>query len=143
VNKTLLILAAAGAALIFFRKAAAAGAAKLLFRGIRLSGKGLKRTLTLNFAVQNASNGSVNLRSITGEIYVNGKQIADFSNFKDQRISARSESPVSVNVSLSASILQLLFTKGWLKQGVNYQIKGISNIDNITAPFTYTGKLSA
>lgn len=139
----MILAAAAGAALIFFRKAAAAGAAKLLFRGIRLTGKGLKRTLTLNFAVQNASNGSVNLRSITGEVYVNGKQIADFSNFKDQRISARSESPVSVNVSLSASILQLLLTKGWLKQGVNYQIKGISNIDNITAPFTYIGKLSA
>ncbi len=133
-------LAAAGA-LFFFRKAAVAGAAKILFRGIKLAGSGLKRKIEMRFAVQNASNGAATLRAITGEVFINGQQIADFSRFGDQRIEARSESPLTINAALSGGVISLLTTKGWLKGGVNYEIRGTANFDNFTAPFKYAGKI--
>ena len=127
------------AAIFFFRKAAVASSAKLLFRGVKLNVP--NRRIELNFSVQNASGGAATLRAITGEVFVNDKQIADFSNFTAQRISPRSESPLKINAQLSAGLLSLLTQKGWLKSSVNYTIKGIANFDGITQPFTFTSKL--
>lgn len=127
------------AAIFFFRKAAVASSAKLLFRGVKLNVP--NRRVELNFSVQNASGGAATLRAITGEVFVNDKQIADFSNFTTQRINPRSESPLKINAQLSAGLLSLLTQKGWLKGSVNYTIKGIANFDGITQPFTFTSKL--
>lgn len=127
------------AALFFFRKAAVASSAKLLFRGVKLNVP--NRRVELNFSVQNASGGSATLRAITGEVIVNGRVIADFSNFTAQRIAARSESPLKINAQLSGGILALLIQKGWLKGNVNYTIKGVANFDGITQPFSFTSKL--
>lgn len=127
------------AAIFFFRKAAVASSAKLLFRGVKLNVP--NRRVELNFSVQNASGGAATLRAITGEVFVNDKQIADFSNFTTQRINRRSESPLKINAQLSAGLLSLLTQKGWLKGSVNYTIKGIANFDGITQPFTFTSKL--
>lgn len=127
------------AAIFFFRKAAVASSAKLLFRDVKLNVP--NRRVELNFSVQNASGGAATLRAITGEVFVNNKQIADFSNFNAQRIAARSESPLKINAQLSAGLLSLLTQKGWLKGSVNYTIKGIANFDGITQPFTFTSKL--
>jgi hypothetical protein len=142
-NQILLIGGAILASLLLFRKAAAARAAKVLFRGIRLAGKGLKRNIEIKLAVQNASSGSATLKALTGEVFINGKQVADFSRFGDQRIEARSESPLNLNATLSAGIISILASKGWLKSGINYEIKGFANFDGINTPFSFSGKLSA
>lgn len=127
------------AALLFFRKTAVATTAKLIFRGLSL--KPTKRRIELNFAIQNPSNGSTTLKAITGEVFVNQSQVADFSFFGDQRIAARSESPLKINAQLSGGILSLLTQKGWLKKGITYTIKGNANFEGFTQPFTHTYKL--
>jgi len=37
--------------------------------------------------------------------------------------------------------LQLVSTKGWLKKGLNYTIKGTGNFDGIVVPFNYKANL--
>lgn len=142
-NQLFLIGGAILASLLFFRKAAAARAAKILFRGIKLAGKGLKKNLEIKLAVQNASSGSATLKAVTGEVFINGKQVANFSRFGDQKINSMSESPLNLNANLSGGIISLLASKGWLKSGINYQIKGFANFDGINTPFSFSGKLSA
>ena len=60
-----------------------------------------------------------------------------FSNFSEQNIAPKSESILKVIASPSIGIIQLLATKGWLKKGAVYQIKGTANFDGIVAPFQY------
>jgi hypothetical protein len=138
-NTFLIVGGAIAAAIFFLRKAAVASSAKLLFRGVRVN-LGARR-IELNFAVQNASGGAATLRAITGEVFVNDKLIADFSNFSEQRIGPRSESPLKLNAQLSAGLFSLLTQKGWLKGSVTYTIKGVANFDGITQPFSFISKL--
>jgi hypothetical protein len=114
---------------------------KLLFRRIRLIGKGLSKQIELNFEVQNPTNQTGTISALTGEVLVNNQIVADFSSFGEQKIAPRSSSALKIIASPSVGILQLLTTRGLFKAGINYTIKGTGNFDGIIAPFEYTAKL--
>ena len=114
---------------------------KLLFRRIRLIGKGLSKQIELNFEVQTPTNQTGTISALTGEVLVNNQIVADFSSFGEQKIAPRSSSALKIIASPSVGILQLLTTRGLFKAGVNYTIKGTGNFDGIIAPFEYTAKL--
>lgn len=139
-NKGIILLGGALlATFVFFRKSRVAATAKLVFRG--LSVKVGRRRIELNFAVQNPSSGSTILRAVTGEVFVNESQVADFSFFGDQRIAPRSESPLKINAQLSGGIISILTQKGWLKKGVTYTIRGNANFEGFTQSFNQTYRL--
>lgn len=114
---------------------------KLLFKRIRLIGKGLSKQIELNFEVQNPTNQTGTISALTGEVLVNNQIIADFSSFGEQKIAPRSTSALKIIASPSVGILQLLTTRGLFKAGINYTIRGTGNFDGIIAPFEYTAKL--
>ena len=114
---------------------------KLIFKKIRLIGKGLSKQFELNFKIQNPTNQTGVVSAITGEIFVNNKLVADFSSFGEQKIAPKSESDFKVVASPSMGIVQLLTQKGLFKSGLQYKIKGTGNFDGIVAPFEYTAKL--
>jgi hypothetical protein len=114
---------------------------KLIFRRIRLIGKGLSKQLELNFQVQNPTNQTGTISAMTGEVLVNNQIVADFSSFGEQKIAPKSASELKIIAVPSIGILQLLTTKGLFKAGVNYTIRGTANFDGIIAPFTYSAKL--
>lgn len=114
---------------------------KLIFRRIRLIGKGLSKQLELNFQVQNPTNQTGTISAMTGEVLVNNQVVADFSSFGEQKIAPKSASELKILAVPSIGILQLLTTKGLFKAGVNYTIRGTGNFDGIIAPFNYTSKL--
>lgn len=114
---------------------------KLLFKKIRLIGKGLSKQIELNFEVQNPTNQTGTISALTGEVLVNNQIIADFSSFGEQKIAPRSTSALKIIASPSVGILQLLTTRGLFKAGINYTIRGTGNFDGIIAPFEYTAKL--
>ena len=114
---------------------------KLLFDKIKIVGSGISKKIELNFKVQNPTGSSGTISALQGEVFFSGKQIADFSNFSDQKIAPKSESILKVIASPSIGILQLLASKGWLKKGAIYEIKGTANFDGIVAPFNYKSSI--
>jgi len=115
--------------------------AKLLFKKISYAG-GLKNPrFLLDFLIQNPTNQTGTISAVTGEVYLNGKIIADFSSFGEQKVMAKSSSPFRVEAKPAVSALSLLTQKGWLKKGFQYEIKGTANFDGIVAPFQYFGKI--
>ena len=140
--KNLLYVAGAGIlAYLIFRKVQFGQKTKLLFSKINLVGKGLAKKFELVFKVQNPTNASGTISAITGEVFVNGKSVADFSAFGEQKISARSESDLKIIAQPSQGIVSLLTSKGWLQKGISYTIKGTANFDGIVAPFEFQKRL--
>ena len=115
---------------------------KLLFKKISFGGGLLHPTFLLDFIIQNPTNNTGTISAITGEVLINDKIIADFSSFGVQKISANSESTLRINAKPTIGIISLLTSKGWLKKGVKYKIKGTANFDGIIAPFEYSGSLA-
>lgn len=114
-----------------------AGRSKLIFKKLRFANKKFE----LIFGVQNPTGQTANVSAITGEVYLGDKLIADFSSFGEQKIAARSESELKIQASPTIGILQLITTKGWLKKGLQYTIKGTGNFDGIVVPFEYKASL--
>lgn len=141
-TRNLLIFGAVGiAALYFLRKAQFGQRVKLIFKKIRLIGKGISKQLELNFKIQNPTNQTGTISALTGEVLINNRIIANFSSFGEQKIAPKSESDFVVIASPTIGIVQLLTQKGLLKQGILYKIKGTGNFDGIVAPFEYRAKL--
>lgn len=141
-TRNLLIFGAVGvAAWYFLRKAAFGQKVKLVFKRLRLIGKGISKQLELNFKIQNPTNQTGTISALTGEVLVNDRIVADFSSFGEQKIAPKSESDFKVIASPTIGIIQLLTQRGLLKQGISYKIKGTGNFDGIVAPFEYQAKL--
>jgi len=114
---------------------------KLLFKRIRLVGKGLAKKLELNFEIQNPTGQTGTISAITGEVLVNNQMIADFSNFAEQKIAANSISPLQIIATPNIGIIQLLTQKNLTKSGIKYTIRGNANFNGIIAPFQYDAQL--
>ena len=110
---------------------------KLIFKKLRFANKKFE----LIFGVQNPTGQTAKVSAITGEVYLGDKLIADFYSFGEQKIAARSESELKIQASPTIGILQLITSKGWLKKGLNYTIKGTGNFDGIIVPFDYKASL--
>lgn len=134
-------LAAAALAYFVYSKKQFGDKTKLLFDKIKIVGSGISKKIELNFKVQNPTGSSGTISALQGEVLFAGKQVADFSNFSEQKISPKSESVLKVVASPSIGVLQLLATKGWLKKGAVYEIRGTANFDGIVAPFQYKSSI--
>ena len=136
--KNWILIAAAGlAGWYFLKKGQLAQRTKLIFKKLRFANKKFE----LIFGVQNPTGTTATISAITGEVYLGEKLVADFSNFGEQKIAAKSESELKIQASPTIGILQLITSKGWLKKGLNYTIKGTGNFDGIVVPFDYKANL--
>lgn len=115
--------------------------ARLIFKKLSFAGGIRSPKFLLDFVIDNPTNQTGTISAVTGEVYVNNKLVADFSNFGEQKIAARSSSPFRVEAKPNISALSLLTQKNWLQKGFNYEIKGSANFDGIVVPITYFGKL--
>jgi hypothetical protein len=123
--------------LYFLGRGQLARRTKLIFKRIRFSNKRFE----LIFGVQNPTGQTANVSAITGEVYLGNQLLANFSSFGEQKIAPRSESELKIQASPTIGILQLISTKGWLKKGLQYTIKGTGNFDGIVVPFEYQASL--
>lgn len=129
----------AGAAALFF---AGRGLLRqnLQFRlqGLRVRGSVLQPIIELAFAIQNPTNRSAKLRSITGEVYVDNKFLANVSFFGETVIKPVGETIVNIQARPSLtgafSTVQDIFTREGGMRSVAV-FKGSANVDGITYPF--------
>ena len=130
--KNYVLIGLAGiAAYYFIVKKQFAQKTKLIFKKIRFANKKFEIT----FKVENPTNQSAKISAINGEIYLGEKLIADFSSFADQVIAKRSSNEIKIVATPNIGLLQLITSKGWLKKGLNYTIKGTANVDGLIIPF--------
>ena len=136
--KNWLLIGLAGiAGWYFLGKTQLANRTKLIFKKLGFANKKFQ----LIFGVQNPTGQTARISAITGEVYLGDKLIADFSSFGEQKIAAKSESELKIQAAPTIGILQLISSKGWLKKGLAYTIKGTGNFDGIVVPFDYKASL--
>ena len=135
-KKSLLWIAAGAAALYFISRYSFSKKATFFFKGLQPAGTLFSPKLIIFIGVQNPTNSTVTVKSITGSVNVNGKFLSSFSYFGDQVISPNAESILQITARPSAigifnSIKQLLNTP----TGNNLvELTGTANVEGVTYP---------
>ena len=135
-KKGIVLIGLGVAAFYLFRKLKLSQSVNILFRNLKVGGSLLKPELKLELAIQNATLVPVTFKSFTGNVYVNGEYLSNFSSFGDQKIAANSESMITITARpgiLSAAKNIIAFLKN-PKQKFIAELKGSANINNIPVP---------
>jgi LEA14-like dessication related protein len=94
-------------------------------------------------AVQNPTNSTIKIKSITGSISLNNKYLANVSAFGDQTVAPNSESTLRLIARPSAlgvfeSVRELLTAPAGQVKAI---FEGSANVDGIVVPITETRRL--
>lgn len=134
----ILLLGGVAVAFIALRKKAAVGTLRFVLRSVGADfSSPLAPKLKLTLGVQNPSNSNFNLKSVVGDLSVNGNYFANVNAFKSVDIKSNSETllPITVEPSIGnvvTSVLQLIRLKG--KTGLNVSLVGTVNADGVAYP---------
>lgn len=113
----------------------AVGTVQVLFSGIKINNV-VNYTVTLT--VQNISNIAVAVNGMTGNVLLNGNELASISDFTVRQVPARGQVDIPVTVTpslfdLPSNIADLLQTSG---QNLNFTVDGNVNVNGLVLPFT-------
>lgn len=117
--------------------------ASFILRSLRPGGSLFQPTLNIEMAVQNPTNQTIKIKSITGDISVNDKYLANVSAFGDQTVLPNSESTLRLVARPSAvgifeSVRELLTSPAGKAVA---QFQGSANVDGIVVPISETRRL--
>ena len=112
--------------------------ANFMLRSLRPGGTLLAPTINVEMAVQNPTNQTITIKSITGSVSVNDKYLANVSAFGDQKVLPNSESILRLTARPSAfgvfeSIREIL-TQPIGTIAASFQ--GTANVDGIVVPIS-------
>jgi LEA14-like dessication related protein len=106
---------------------------------VNVTGTVFKPVVNLFLKIGNPTNQSATLQSISGEVYINSKVIANFENFTPQFIQQNNFTVIKISARpylLGAINLvnNFIINKG--KGQINVEVKGLANVDGNTVNFT-------
>lgn len=101
-NKTILWIAAGAAAIFLLSRLQLARRVNFLFGNIRPGGTLLQPSIVLEIIVQNPTNQQAIFQSLTGNLEINGRNVANISNFQRQTIAPLAESTIRINARPNA-----------------------------------------
>ncbi len=112
--------------------------ANFMLRSLRPGGSLLAPTINVDMAVQNPTNQTITIKSITGSVSVNDKYLANVSAFGDQTVLPNSESILRLTARPSAlgvfeSVRELL-TQPIGSTRASFQ--GTANVDGLVVPIS-------
>jgi hypothetical protein len=112
--------------------------ANFMLRSLRPGGTLLAPTINVEMAVQNPTNQTITIKSITGSISVNDKYLANVSAFGDQKVLPNQESILRLTARPSAtgvfqSIREIL-TQPVGSIAASFQ--GTANVDGLVVPIS-------
>lgn len=143
--KTLTAVAlAAGGFLLYNAWEAAnfANTVQVVFAGVDVQNL---NSIVVKIVVQNITNASITVNSMSGNLLLNGDQLASISDFTQRTIAPNSQTEIDVTASPSwldifANVQQLLSTPG---SQLNFTADGNINISNLPMlPFTLDKTIS-
>lgn len=134
--KNLWLILGAAAAVFFIGRSRLARRIEFILRGVSVRGSVLQPLINLDVIIQNPTAQRATLRSITGQMLVNGRFVANISFFGTTIIQPTGETIVSINARPSItgafSAVRDILTG---QSGSNIvSVVGSSNIDGITYP---------
>ena len=106
---------------------------------VNVTGTVFKPVVNLFLKITNPTNQSANLLSVTGEVYINSKVIANFENFTPAYIQQNNFTVLKIDARpslLGAINLANFFIINKGKGKVNIEIKGIANVDGNSVNFS-------
>ncbi len=112
---------------------------KLLFNfsGVRPKGKLTNPILEIQIAAQNPTNQRATINSISGTLYLDGKQISNISSFTQQMILPNSETILTIEARPGllgiVNIISDVFGRNKSKN-YTFRFSGSANVDNIVVP---------
>ena len=141
--KNLFYLIGGAAALFLLSRFRFGQKAIFQLRSLRPGGSLLQPTINVELAVQNPTNTTIKIKSITGSISVNDRFLANVSAFGDQTVAPNSESMLRLVARPSAlgvfeSVRELLTAAAGQ---VSATFRGSANVDGIVVPITETRSL--
>ena len=109
---------------------------QFFLRSVKPSGSPLRPIINVEMAVQNPTNATVTIKSITGSININDKYLANVSAFGDQKVLPNQETIIKLTARPSAvgifeSVRELL-TNPIGTTVASFQ--GSANVDGIVVP---------
>lgn len=112
--------------------------ASFMLRSLRPGGTLLAPTINVEMAVQNPTNQTITIKSITGSVSVNDKYLANVSAFGDQKVLPNQESILRLTARPSAtgvfqSIREIL-TQPVGSIAASFQ--GTANVDGLVVPIS-------
>ena len=112
--------------------------ANFMLRSLRPGGTLLAPTINVEMAVQNPTNQTINIKSITGSVSVNDKYLANVSAFGDQKVLPNSESVLRLTARPSAvgvfqSVREILMQPIGTSSA---SFQGTANVDGIVVPIS-------
>jgi len=112
--------------------------ANFMLRSLRPGGTLLAPTINVEMAVQNPTNQTITIKSITGDLSVNDKYLANVSAFGDQKVLPNQESILRLTARPSAtgvfqSIREIL-TQPVGSIAASFQ--GTANVDGLVVPIS-------
>ena len=112
--------------------------ANFMLRSLRPGGTLLAPTINVEMAVQNPTNQTITIKSITGSISVNDKYLANVSAFGDQKVLPNSESVLRLTARPSAvgvfqSVREILMQPIGTSSA---SFQGTANVDGIVVPIS-------
>jgi len=131
-------LVGGAAALYFLSRLQFGQKAQFFLRSVKPSGSPLRPVINVEMAVQNPTNSTITIKSITGSISVNDKYLANVSAFGDQKVLPNQESIIKLTARPSAigifeSVRELL-TSPIGTTVASFQ--GTANVDGIVVPIS-------
>ncbi len=112
---------------------------KLLFNfsGVKPKGKLLNPILEITLSVQNPSNQRATINSISGTLFLDGREISNISSFKQQTIIPNAETFITIDARPGligvANIVKDIFGRDKSKS-YKFRFTGSANVDNIVIP---------
>lgn len=107
-----------------------------------------KKAIVVFFSVTNPTNQSLIIDSITGTLFMNGKEVATVTNFEAQKIASKGASTIRVDMkpSLSSIFIQIVnfftakktTTKKTASKKVKAIFEGFANVQGSTFPIKST-----
>lgn len=128
-----------GAAAVWYysQLGVAAAVVQVVFSGVTI------RSLTdytLNFMIQNVSNATIELNSMTGVVSVNGNPLGNVSEFKLVQVPPNSQAPMNIDfevslLSLPGDIEDIVNNKSG-NNNLDFKVVGNMNVNNLVLPLT-------
>jgi len=115
-----------------------------LIDAVRPSYEGLNPVLTFDIKAQNPTNDTFTIKSLTGNVSVNGQYAGNISSFQETIITANSESRLTLKAKMSAGGLSeqiVNLIQGRVPSQVLIRIQGTANVDTLLFPVDLTYKI--
>jgi LEA14-like dessication related protein len=136
-NKFLIPIVAIGAAAFFLiRRTQFAKNLNFIIRGVKLTGRWLSPRIEIEIGIQNPSNQTANVKSMSGVVRWNNAEFANISSFNNVTIAPNGETKIKVNAE--PSVMGIYETaKKIIKDGLRgrIEITGSANVNNVQLPF--------